>query len=132
MVFAHLGEPERVTEHDGSISFRRRLRCPACGLFKDEYPASSVVGVSVDPYFRLPLWLRADCCGHVLWAYNIRHLDLLESYVGAYLRERGSDPDSMLAKLPAWLKAAKHRDEVLRTINRLRASVPLPGHYFDI
>ncbi|MGI5171658.1 hypothetical protein ACQEU3_45665 [Spirillospora sp. CA-253888] len=34
-----------------------------------------------------PLWLQRSCCGHVLWAYNVRHLDLLESYAAAKLRE---------------------------------------------
>ncbi|GLY54020.1 hypothetical protein Lesp01_76760 [Lentzea sp. NBRC 102530] len=72
------------------------------------------------------LWLQAPCAGHTLWALNGAHLDLLESYVGAALRE---DPDpssvrrmTILAKLPAWLKSAKHRDEVLRTIRRLRST----------
>lgn len=78
-----------------------------------------------DPYFGLPLWLRAECCGgHTLWAFNIRHLDLLESYLGARLRERGSVPGSMslVERLPAWLKSAKHRDEALRVVRRLRVA----------
>jgi hypothetical protein len=29
---------------------------------------------------------------------------------------------SMIAKLPAWLKSAKHRDEILTKIERLRAT----------
>ncbi|MEW9532434.1 hypothetical protein AB0B72_28180, partial [Microbispora sp. NPDC049125] len=41
-----------------------------------------------DPFFGLHLWLQTPCCGNVLWAYNIRHLDLLEGYIGADLRER--------------------------------------------
>lgn len=80
-----------------------------------------------DPYFQLPLWLRAECCGgHVLWAYNAEHLDLLESYLAARLRERGDHLGSMslVERLPAWLKSAKHRDEALRTVRRLRASLP--------
>ncbi|MFI0451253.1 hypothetical protein [Actinomadura sp. 6N118] len=116
---------------DGSVRSRRRLRCPSCGLFRDGYPASTLIGASVDPYFRLPLWLRADSCGQVLWAYNMRHLDLLEAYVAARLRERGSDTNSMLTKLPAWLKSAKHRQEVLRVIGRLRASVPAVAQHED-
>lgn len=124
VVFAHLGEREQLKGEDGSVRFRRRLRCLACGLFKDAYPRSSLVGASVDPYFRFPLWLQAACCGEVLWAYNFPNLDL-ESYLGARLRERGSDPDSMLAKLPAGLKSAKHREEILHVIQRLCDSVPV-------
>jgi hypothetical protein len=83
-------------------------------------------GGPVDPFFGLPLWLQAGCCGgRTLWAFNRRHLDLLEAYVGAKLRERCASPgsSSMLARLPAWVKSAKHRDEVLRTISRLRSSL---------
>lgn len=106
---------------------RYRLRCLGCGLAKDRSPAERMFGAPpADPYFRLPLWLRADCCGEVLWAYNGEHLDLLESYVAARLRERRASPGSMsmLARLPAWLKSAKNRAEILRVIGRLRASLP--------
>jgi hypothetical protein len=99
-----------------------RLVCPACA--------------HVEPYKRVwcwetsrfvsDLWLTTPCAGHTLWALNTEHLDLLESYVGATLRE---DPHlssvrrmTVLAKLPAWLKSAKHRDEVLRGVRRLRST----------
>ena len=81
-------------------------------------------GVAVDPFFRLPLWLRAECCGgHTLWAYNAAHLRLLEDCVAAKLRERSTIRTGMtlVAKLPAWLKAARNRKEILRTIAAVRA-----------
>lgn len=34
---------------------------------------------------------------------------------------------SLVERLPAWVKSAKHREELLRTIRRLRASVPGAG-----
>jgi hypothetical protein len=126
MVLANLGPAEQRRLDDGTVGTRRRLRCTTCGLFRDEFPSSSVFGAPIDPYFRLPLWLRADCCAHVLWAYNRQHLDLLEAYVAAGLRERGTGPGapmSMVERLPAWLKSAKHRPEVLRTIQRMRISL---------
>jgi hypothetical protein len=84
-----------------------------------------VWGGPVDPFFGLPLWLPAECCGHLLWAFNPAHLDLLEGYVAVRLRERGRAPGTMslLERLPAWLKSAKHRDEILREIGRLRTSL---------
>jgi hypothetical protein len=110
------------------MSFHRRLRCKECGFFKDETIASAVIGGPVDPYFQRPVWLQGDCCGHVLWAYNVRHLDLLEAYVAAKLRERGElvpwAPTSLVERLPTWLKTAKNRAEVLRTIRRLRSTLP--------
>lgn len=77
------------------------------------------------------MWLQADCSGHVLWAYNVRHLDLLDAYVAAKLRERGEvmpgAPASLVERLPTWLKAAKNRTEILRTIKRLRSTLPTDG-----
>ncbi|WP_200842185.1 hypothetical protein [Actinomadura sp. K4S16] len=112
----------------GFMGLRRRLRCAACGYFKDETVSSAVVGGPVDPFFQRPVWLQASCCGHVLWAYNVRHLDLLEAYVAAKLRERGDlvawAPASLVERLPTWLKTAKNRAEVLRTISRLRSTLP--------
>ncbi|MFC8583717.1 hypothetical protein ACFUGD_03985 [Streptomyces sp. NPDC057217] len=104
---------------------RRRLRC-GCGYTKDEFQDSRALGGPVDPCFRLPLWLTADCRGRQFWAYNLAHLDLLEGYIGAGLRERSAVPGSMslVERLPAWMKSAKHREELLRTIRRLRGSVP--------
>ncbi|MFD9789137.1 hypothetical protein ACFWYX_35085 [[Kitasatospora] papulosa] len=112
----------------GSLHLHRRLRCMGCGFFKDREVDSAVVGSPVDPYFQRPVWLQTSCCGHVLWAYNVRHLDLLEAYVGAKLRERGElvprAPVSLVERLPTWLKVAKNRTEVLRTFKRLRSTLP--------
>jgi hypothetical protein len=103
--------------------------CSACSHVR-KWPSegttvSSSWGTAIDPYFRLQLWLRAECCGgRTLWAFNEQHLQILEGYVSARLRERGEYRGmTMLAKLPAWLKSAKHREEILRTIRRLRASL---------
>lgn len=127
LVLAGLGECEHRWIRDREYT-RRRLRC-GCGYTKDEFQDCQAFGGSVDPYFRLPLWLAADFRGRQFWAYNLAHLDLLENYIGAGLRERGAVPGrmSLVARLPAWVKSAKHRDELLRAIRRLRASVPGAG-----
>lgn len=123
------GEPRHHADDPDSLH-PRRLTCH-CGR-TDEWIPEGVPGKFVvipnftgpnDPYFGLPLWLQAPCCGNVLWAYNAEHLDLLERYVGARLRERGREPEmTMLAKLPQWIKSANNRDQVLKTIRKLRAS----------
>jgi len=82
----------------------------------------------VDDFFGAQLWLQAPCCNDVLWAYNLRHLKLIESYVRAKLRKRTRHPlygwsnGSLLNRLPRWISAAKNRDAVLKTIEQL----PLP------
>ncbi|GLZ32733.1 hypothetical protein Lesp02_49210 [Lentzea sp. NBRC 105346] len=103
----------------------RRLACGSCGHAATRPFSRSVWGPPIDPYFELPLWLRADCRGHTLWAYNEAHLLYLEQYVSAKLRERGEIPGmTMVARLPAWLKDAKHRDDVLHALRQLKARIP--------
>ena len=102
----------------------RRLFCLSC-LHRDKWHGTEIVtGGSVDWYFRLPLWLKISCCGEVLWAYNQTHLELLENYVGAKLRERTvKGRNSFLSKLPKWIKSAKNRDEILKAIAKLRGKL---------
>jgi hypothetical protein len=100
----------------------RRLVCACCGSTKDWHERTVCIGDGpTDWYFRLPLWLQTSCCGQTFWAYNGEHLDFLQRYVQADLRERLPNKNSSLAsRLPAWMKDAKHRDEVLRGIEALR------------
>ena len=82
-------------------------------------------GAPVDPFFHLPLWLQAPCCGERLWAFNAAHLEWLELYVGATLRERspgehGWSNRGLASRLPQWMRAAGNRDEILRCIRALK------------
>lgn len=63
-----------------------------------------------------------------LWAYSPGHLTLIHHYVTATMRERAPRYDTgrkmtLVARLPAWIKHAKNRDEVLRAIDRIRTSL---------
>ena len=101
-----------------------RLTCALCGYVRETQKLAHVYGVPLDPFFKQPLWLQTECCGHTLWALNVEHLDALEGYVGAQLREKRLDRSyTMLDVLPGWMKAAKHRNEVLRALSRLRQSL---------
>ncbi|WP_434423120.1 TFIIB-type zinc ribbon-containing protein [Nannocystis pusilla] len=102
---------------DTPPSRQRRMHCPACGAIREE-----PIG--------LPYWLQTDCCGHVLWATGAEHLQELEDYVRSPLRERLRLflPDRYrIARLPRWLILARHRDEVLRGLARLRRLLPTEG-----
>ena len=99
-----------------------RVVCPQCAFSevreRGHFTASSA---AVDQYTGLPLWLQTPCAGHVLWAWNGDHLDFLERYVAADLRERTPNANvSLASRLPRWIKSAKHRDEVLKGVRRLR------------
>ncbi len=84
-----------------------------------------IIGEAIDSYFHQPLWLRADCGGNELWAYNREHLEWLNDFVSAKLRERsqgeqGWNNRSLVSRLPKWLKSKKNRDQILKCIEKLR------------
>ncbi|RNI22058.1 hypothetical protein EFB08_23280 [Rufibacter latericius] len=69
----------------------------------------------------LKLFLEVECCGHLLWAVNIDHLNFLESYVESSLRERIPNINqSMASRLPNWIKDAKNRIPIHKCIKKLR------------
>ncbi|MEU4215977.1 hypothetical protein [Actinoplanes sp. NPDC026623] len=114
---------------------RRRFVCPACALTGSwSWRGQSLWwGGVVDPFFGQPLWLTTRVRGHLLWALNRKHLDLLEQFVAAGLRERGPNSGlrehvtsqgwnmSLIERLPLWMKSARSRDDVLAAVARLRA-----------
>jgi hypothetical protein len=102
----------------------RKLVCLGC-VHRETWTGKQILtGSNVDWYFRLPLWLQVSCCGELLWAYNFAHLDIIEQYVSAKLRERTKKGrNSFLSKMPAWLKLAKNRAEILKAIGKLRTAV---------
>ncbi len=119
-------------DDDSPMTAPRRLVCPACGLARDWRAPHrrSLWGAARDPFFLQPLWLTATVRGHRLWAYNGAHLGLLAEFVTAGLRERGPYGGcsmSMIERLPAWLKSARHRGDVLAAVSRLRARLDHPG-----
>jgi hypothetical protein len=102
----------------------RRLMCLNC-VFRDSWKGHKIsFGGNIDWYFRLPLWLEISCCGETLWAYNLKHLGVIEQYVAAKLRERTKKGrNSFLSKLPNWLTAARNREEILKAIRKLLTKI---------
>ncbi len=88
----------------------QKLACIHCG-FSDTIPSRS----------RYDLFLRIECCGETLYVNNLEHLDFLEAYVSADLRERTPNINkSQISRLPQWVKSAKHREELLKCIRKAR------------
>jgi hypothetical protein len=138
VVVVHPDHRERHRYAIGLLMAPHRLSCPGCGHSKDWLPRLARAsdrhvsgGRAVphlsgpdDPFFGFPLWLQRSCCGgRVFWAYNLAHLELVEGYVRARHRERGSwtGSGSLVERLPTWIKAASNRDEILAAIQQLRA-----------
>ncbi|MFD3496906.1 hypothetical protein ACFWWT_25340 [Streptomyces sp. NPDC058676] len=108
---------DRIAHFERRTPAESRLVCRSCGLSKATARCA-----------RPALWLQAETRHGEIWAYNLEHLDLLRRFVAATLRERAPWYEhgrkmTYVARLPAWIKSAGNRDEVLRAIDRLRASV---------
>lgn len=106
----------------------RRLTCLACGHARERVkPKRSVTGAPIDPWFELPLWLRAEVKGEALWAYNAEHLALLRDFVAATHRTDEGTRNHMRSlanRLPKWMGLASNRAVLLRAIDRLAATLP--------
>ncbi|MFP8905020.1 hypothetical protein [Streptomyces atacamensis] len=112
----------------------RRLVCRACALSRTWKGGGPVFhrspgGTARDPYFGVPLRLQTRTRHGLLLAHNPEHLDLIERYVRASLRERAHWHDigtekTLVASLPVWIKRGRNRDEVLRAVGRVRAASP--------
>jgi hypothetical protein len=103
----------------------RRFQCSGCNHRAESRGGTLTFGSDGrDPYLRLPLRLQARTRHGVLYAYNAVHLDWIEAFVAAPLRERriatGRANRSIASRLPAWVKAAKNREDVLRALARMR------------
>jgi hypothetical protein len=99
----------------------RRMTCTACGAarFQPRTPLSR-------PAMGLALRLVGEGRLGTLHAWNEAHLDHIEAYVRAPLRRERVEPGgprnaTILSRLPAWVKSAANRAEILRLIARMRA-----------
>lgn len=105
------------------------LTCGWCGLRKNsEFERWRWPRVeATDPYFGEQLWYQASFRRFTLWFYNLEHLQYVEDYVGAKLRERrpslyGIRNGLLSSRLPRWMTNAQNRGNVLRLIQKLRRS----------
>lgn len=122
------GSCARVRPIDStSTSYRspRRVTCLSCSYTKDWQGTTITLGTPVDAYFGLPLWLQIEVGDRLLWAHNDRHLQFIKSFVQATIRERSDGPgqgwrnQSVISRLPEWIKLAKNRKRVLKAIELL-------------
>ncbi|MEU9170733.1 hypothetical protein AB0D34_23495 [Streptomyces sp. NPDC048420] len=124
--------PRSVDDPAPSMFAKRRLVCRNCGLSRESKGGGvhffRGTGQAVDPYFHEPLFLQTETRHGWLWAYNPEHLELIRQFVQASLREHAPwhEPGrrmTAVARLPTWIKRARNRAEVLRAIERIRASL---------
>jgi len=100
--------------------FDLKVTCLHCGYHKQFKPMDSwynltPITVEIEDFLKVP------CCGETLWAMNLEHLDFLQKYVEAELRERTPNINkSLVSRLPQWIKSNKNRLEILKGIAVLR------------
>ena len=122
----------RIDPENVDLFAPRRFSCKACGSSKD-WSRREITrpwrGEPLDDYFHYPLWLQIPCCGQTLWAYNLRHLDFIEAFVKAELRERLPNKQygwlnrSLFSRLPKWIQSRKNRKAILKAIAKIREAV---------
>jgi hypothetical protein len=106
------------------------VKCRTCGHV-GRYPAVPIEPLDVArahaalrAFRRSPggvPYLRRCIGAHTLVVHNLAHLDALEEWLGAKLRERGPVAGlTMMARLPRWMKAASARPEVLKALADIR------------
>ncbi len=107
-----------------------RITCSECGTIKDFEPWAETAARTDEErkrHYRHELWLKAECCGHTLWALSEEHLDALEAFIAGGARKHQDDPwreRERLHSLPVWMKTPRHRDAVLGTLRELRQRIP--------
>ncbi|WP_433862879.1 hypothetical protein [Sphingobacterium thalpophilum] len=108
-------------------SKKSRLLCPSCGYNKNKTTETRMFGIkghietAAHTYFSATLWLVHPFKNDVVWAYNYAHLDYLESYISATLREhKDRSHFTLLEKLPKFYHDAKNRAALLKLINKMR------------
>lgn len=67
--------------------------------------------IATQMYFDADLWLQASFKSDIFYAYNQSHLDYLESYISAKLREHKDRTHfTLFEKLPRFYHESKNRE----------------------
>lgn len=104
-----------------------KLICKHCGYIDIKESAVTFLGVhdyfrtAAHVYFDAELWYLTPFKNDVFFAYNDAHLNYLEQYIGAKLREhKDRSHFTFLEKLPKFYHEAKNRNTLLKLISKLR------------
>ena len=101
-----------------------RLFCLHCGYNKETSITINIatIEMAAHQYFQAEIWLKAPFKNDVFWGYNDKHLEYLERYISATLREhKDRSHFTLLEKLPKFYHDAKNRDGLLKIIAKLKS-----------
>ena len=101
-----------------------RLLCIHCGFNKEiatSLSKETSLETAANQYFQVELWLKTAFKNDVFWAYNDKHLDYLERYISASLRDHKDRTNfTLIEKLPKFYHEAKNREGLLKIIEKLK------------
>lgn len=104
-----------------------RMLCSHCGYNVQRSTEVNFYGITgkwrveAHLYFDAELWLQASFKNERFYAYNLAHLNYLERYISASLREHKDRTGfTLLEKLPKFYHEAKNREALLKIIQRLK------------
>lgn len=110
-----------------SVNFemqKARLLCANCGYNKEAKTNTNQQEnwqMAAHLYFDAKLWLQMPFKSETFWAYNSAHLDYLQQYISANLREHTDRTHfTLLEKLPKFYHEAKNREALLKIIGKLK------------
>ncbi|WP_262691296.1 hypothetical protein [Kordiimonas aestuarii] len=97
------------------------LTCDGCGRENSFTPVWHPAYSSHDardPAFGCELFLQKTLRDGTLFVFNAKHAEALLEYISAGLREFKADQGrhSYFTNLPTWIKAAKNRDTIVKTL----------------
>ncbi len=106
-----------VANADYSLK-KARLVCYHCSFNKE---IEIRVQMPAHLFFDAELLLQAPFKNEVFYAYNKEHLDYLEQYIGASIREHKDRTHfTLLEKLPKFYHESKNRNALLKLIDKLK------------
>lgn len=101
-----------------------KLFCENCFYSQNsttEFRKNGTIEVAANRYFQADLWLITSFKNDIFFAYNYAHLDYLERYISATLREHKDRTHfTILEKLPKFYHDAKNRTGLLKIIAKLK------------
>ncbi len=103
---------------------KARLFCTNCGFNKEASTTikNGTIETAANQYFQAELWLQAPFKNEIFWALNDKHLDYLERYIAATIREHKDRTGfTLLEKLPKFYHEAKNRESLLKIITKLKS-----------
>lgn len=108
--------------------YEARIICKHCGFSKTSSGCVIENGKlkyrrTIIPHlhFQLELWMKLPFRDNVVWALNYRHLDYMEKYISATLRESQDRTGfTLVEKLPKFMQYSRNRTPLLKIFQRMR------------